>query len=409
MDMRKSGIESDVLMKKKEHNVSFLVSEEKCNGCSACELVCKQTFGRERVKLTYNKDSYLVREVCEAACTDCGKCAKVCSVNNPPGRLQVDDSFAVYPESMEQARDSASGGFAWKLGKEALKEGYQVIGAVWDFDGEKITVKDTIAENEEELKRQRKSKYVQADVREAFDAVRKLEKVMVFGTPCQIAGLRNLYGEREGLVLVDMDCMGPAGQKLLDKYTAYLNSKNSSGIKEIFMRDKKKDWMNYGIRVVFQDGTVYFQDKYKDPFCQLFNFAHSIHDACDGCIYANHSAADIRMGDAWDYLGDMPKRVWKYGASLVSIQNAKGKEWLEKLSGEMVIKKVSRKIPEIVKHPADERVLASIRDDSQTIEDAVRLYQDKPVLWKIKNMAERVLSRNLVIYYWSKKIARKLK
>lgn len=394
---------------KKEQNIIFQVSEEKCNGCSACELVCEQMFEAGRAKLYEDKDGYLIRRVNETSCIDCGKCAKVCSVNNTPQTLQVEDSFVVYPKSMEQAYNSASGGFAWQLGRAAIKNGYKVIGAVWDFNEEKIMVKGAVAANEDELKMQRKSKYVQADFREAFRKILDYDKVMVFGTPCQIAGLRNLYGEREGLVLVDMDCMGPASQKLLDKYVAYLNGKNSSGIKEIFMRDKEKDWMNYGTRVVFQDGMVYYQDKYKDPFCQLFNFAHSIHEACDGCLYANHSAADIRMGDAWDYLSDMPKKAWKYGASLVSIQNVRGNEWLEKLSGEMVMKRVSRKVPEVMKHPADERILASIRDDEQTIEDALRLYHAKPLSWKIKNTGLRMLSRNLTIYYWCKKMKRKLK
>lgn len=394
---------------KKEHTVAVKVPEVKCNGCSACKLVCEQMFETGKAELNRNKDGYLIRRVNETSCIDCGKCTKVCSVSNPPGRLQIDDSFVVYPKSMEQAYDSASGGFAWQLGRVAIKSGYKVIGAVWDFDGEKVTVKGSVAENEMELKMQRKSKNVQADFREAFRKIPDYDKVMVFGTPCQIAGLRNLYGEREGLVLVDMDCMGPASQKLLDKYVAYLNGKNSSGIKEIFMRDKEKDWMNYGTRVVFQDGTVYYQDKYKDPFCQLFNFAHSIHEACDGCLYANHSAADIRMGDAWDYLSDMPKKAWKYGASLVSVQTEIGRQWLEKLSGEMIQKKVYREMPKVMSHTADERVMASIRDDGQTIEDALRLYHAKPLSWKIKNTGLRMLSRNLTIYYWCKKIVRKLK
>lgn len=388
---------------KKEHNVGFLVPEERCNGCGACELVCEQMFDKGNAALYRDKDGYLIRRINKASCSDCGKCAKVCSMINPPGVLCVDESFVGYPKIMGQAYDSASGGFAWQLGRAAIKNGYKVIGAVWDIQDGKIAVKGAVAANEDELKMQRKSKYVQADFREAFKKIPDYDKVMVFGTPCQIAGLRNIYGHREGLVLVDMDCMGPAGQKLLDKYAAYLGQKNSSGIKELYMRHKKKDWMNYGIQAVFEDGTVYFQDKYKDPFCQLFHFAHSIHEVCDGCIYADHSAADIRMGDAWDYLDDMPKKAWKYGASLVSIQTETGRAWFEKLSEEMVWKRVCRKMPKVMRHPADERIFASIRDDAQTIEDALRLYQDKPISWKIKNSVSGLLSRQLVVYYFVKK------
>ncbi len=323
--------------------------------------------------------------------------------------LKVEESFVTYPRDFESASDSASGGFAWYLGKEALKNGYKVIGAVWDFGGEKITVKGAVAENEAELKLQRKSKYVQADFREASKRIPDYDKVMVFGTPCQIAGLRTIYGNREGLVLVDMDCMGPASQTLLDKYVVYLNKKNSSGIKEIYMRHKKKDWMNYGVKVVFHDGSVYYKSKYKDPFCQLFNFAHTIRKSCNNCMFVNHSAADIRMGDAWDYLEDLPRKAWRYGASLVSVQTEIGRWWLEKLSDEMVLKKVQREMPKVISHPADERILGSIRDEKQTIEDAVRIYKDKPILWKVKNAVSVLLSRNLYVYYICKKIKRKLK
>lgn len=204
--------------------------------------------------------------------------------------------------------------------------------------------------------------------------------------------------------------MGPAGKNLFDKYVNYLNNINPSGIKDILMKDKTKNWLTYGVRVKFKDGTEYYADKYKDPFCQCFNFAHTIQDTClKYCRWTQKSSADIRIGDAWDFAGKFPYKITKYGLSLVSVQTSKGLGWIKLLREDMKLIPVRREMPKQTLILSDERIFESLRDENQTILDAVNIFHDKPVLFKAFRKAEEILSRNFYVYILTKKIKSFLK
>ena len=73
---------------------------------------------------------------------------------------------------------------------------------------EDLTVRQFIANNKHDLQRLRNSKYVQSNAESFYRRVKELlesgEKVLVCGTPCQMAAVRAYLGhDYENLLIVD--------------------------------------------------------------------------------------------------------------------------------------------------------------------------------------------------------------
>lgn len=380
-------------------HVGAKVSEDRCTGCGACQSVCPQSC----IELRLDRDGYWKRYVIEEKCINCQKCVTVCSAKCNLHALHVNHSYVAYAQKRSIAYKSASGGAAYILSEIGIEEGYTIVGAAWDL--QEKGVKHICVKNKNALEKLRKSKYVQSYFPDALQAISKDEKVIIIGMPCQIQGAYNIFGNRDNILYIDIDCMGPSGKNLLDKYIKYLNTLNMSGIKKLIMREKTKDWINYGVRVEFEDGTNYYSDKYKDPYCLCFNFAHTIQDTClKHCRWIQHSSADIRIGDAWAYTAKFSYRIAKNGLSLVSIQTSKGNEWFDKLRQHMEVLPVVREMPQKKKITSDKRIFECLRDENKTIIDAVNIFKKKPLLNKIIAKIEEYLSRNYYIYLVSKKI-----
>lgn len=383
----------------KVNHVGIEINEESCTGCGACKVVCPQSC----IDLRLDRDGYWKRHVINEKCVNCQKCLAVCSAKCDLHVLRVNHSYVAYAHKKSIAYKSASGGVAYILSEIGIEKGYTVIGAAWDL--QEKGVKHICINNKRDLDKLRKSKYVQSYISDAFQAISENEKVIIIGTPCQIQGAYNIFGNRDNMLYIEMDCMGPSGKNLLDKYIQYLNTLNSSGIRKISMREKTKDWINYGVRVEFKDGTEYYSDKYKDPFCLCFNFAHTIQDTClKHCRWIQQSSADIRIGDAWNYAAKFPYRIAKNGLSLVSVQTLKGNEWFDELRQYMDVVPVVRGKPQKKIIHSNEKIFECLRDENKTIIDAVNIFQKKPLLSKIIEKIEEYLSRNYYIYLGTKKI-----
>ena len=380
-------------------NVIEAVVADMCTGCGACVAVCPI----KCVQLKLDKDGYYKRDIQKNSCLNCGKCINVCSALCKVQRLDCSKSFVVYAKNRQIAEMSASGGVAYLLSKRAIEKEYYVIGAVWDI--ERYGVKHTAVNRVEQLNALRKSKYVQSYTAEIMEHLDSIPQFIMIGTPCQVAAARNIVGNREDVLLVDMDCMGPAGKNLLDKYIYFLRQKNSSGIESIQMRDKTKDWMTYGVKVNFLDGSTYYQDKYADPFCICFNFAHSIQDTClKNCRYCDCSMADIRIGDAWDYFGKFSRKVVRGGMSLVSIQTEKGLRWIQEIEPDAEIVPVKRKLSKKIDISADKKIMEILRQPDKSIEDAVKIYKEKSMLVKSKRKIQEIISKNYYLYLLAKQV-----
>lgn len=382
-------------------NVSA-ISVQSCCGCGVCTTVCSGG-----VNLRLDKNGYYKRQVNEDRCTHCGKCIGICPYMSEPKSVP-DASFVGSCTSAEDVCKSSSGGAGYAIAKAYMEKGYTVIGAAWSADFKRV--EHIVVESASDLERLRKSKYVQSYTTDAFKRIKDLEKVVVFGTPCQIAGLRNQYGHRNGMILVDFDCMGPAGINLWDKALGYYNSIDGSGITSVRMRDKKKSWMMYGTRIGFRSGRVYWNDKFHDPFCILYHFGRMIQDACTmECRFLNASLADVRIGDAWSYTDGFTAGQVKEGLSIITPLTPLGNDVLREISDVLYLKETARDawaMPVAVKN---ERLGECINDPGKTIMDAVRIYNDVGVLKRIGRKTSYILSANERVYLLIKRMLRKLR
>lgn len=349
------------------------------------------------VELILDEDGYYKSRINADKCIDCGRCLDICPYNTLPRQIDEVISYVAYSKNREDVINSSSGGIAYEIAKKYIDKGYVVIGAAWSKDFgrvEHISAFDGI-----DLLKLKKSKYVQSYTYDGFSQIKEAEKVVVFGTPCQIAGLRNLYGEREGLLLVDFDCMGPAGYNLWKKYLSYLDDLDATGIKSLEMRHKKHSWMRYGTLVEFNDGQQYYKDKFHDPFCVLYHLAHTIQYPClNECKYKDSSMADLRIGDAWNHVSGFTKSEIHDGLSLVTPLTEKGKSALTSISDEIVLKEVKRTDNISLKITSDSRIVECLRNEESNIEDAICIYNDVSLMRRLIRILSVVLSSNDFVY-----------
>lgn len=359
------------------------------------------------VKLCLDINGYYKRKVNEDKCTHCGKCISICPCMSE-SKTVPKESFAGSSTSAGDARKSSSGGAGYSIAKVYMEKGYTIIGAAWSEDFKRV--EHIVVDSVSDLERLRKSKYIQSYTTDAFRRIKDLEKVVVFGTPCQIAGLRNQYGHRDGMILVDFDCMGPAGINLWDKALGYYNSIDGSGITNVQMRDKKKSWMMYGTRIEFRSGKVYWNDKFHDPFCVLYHFGRTIQDACTKeCRFLNASLADVRIGDAWNYTDGFTAGQIKDGLSIITPLTALGRDVLSEISDVLYLKEVVRDTQTMPVTVENERMTECINDPYSTIMDAVEIYNDVGVLKWIGRRMSYTLSANECVYLFIKRMLRKLR
>ncbi len=377
------------------NNVS-IIKEADCYGCGACATVCKA----KGVELIIDGNGYYKRKTIDKNCTLCGKCLQICPVKSQPQVINGPKSYICYSKKLTDVINSTSGGFAYTLSKFFLKQGYIIIGASWVDDARRV--KHILVHNENELELLRKSKYVQSYTVDAYKQLETIDKALIIGTPCQIAGLRNCCRNKKDYVFVDFDCMGPAGYLLWNKYYAYLTEKNPSGIKNLAMRTKRKSWMRYGTEVRYHNGDMYFGDKFKDPFCTLYHFAHMIQETCMDCKYLNASNADIRIGDAWDYTNQFKRQEIKNGLSVVTPITKQGKDIWSEIAKQFVVKEAKRLSAKPIASRTDEKLWKALQNKDAGIDCICRLYENIPLIEKAYKKLSILLSKNDSLYFFLK-------
>lgn len=233
-----------------------------CSGCSACASVCP----KECIKIEYNEDGFLRPFTDEKSCIHCDLCEKVCPMERT-NAVSLDDGvlYAAWGDVVDQKK-SSSGGVAAKLACYAVSRGYEVCGAALDYNT--LRVNHRVVSRMDELEALRGSKYLQSNVLNAFcDMFKTLKKspekkFFVFGTPCQIAGLRNVLEQKhilDRVLLIDIFCHGVPTNHLREKYKNWIVRKmkltSIGDIKNITFRDKAYSWHEYYMHII--GGTAY--------------------------------------------------------------------------------------------------------------------------------------------------------
>lgn len=137
-----------------------------CSGCSACAAACPKA---NCIKIEYNADGFLRPVKDDTICVHCGLCEKVCPMKAAHGcSLDECELYSAWADA-EGRQQSSSGGIAAVLAEYAVANGYEVCGAIMDYNT--LNVRHKIFEQEEDLKPLRGSKYLQSNVLLAFREV----------------------------------------------------------------------------------------------------------------------------------------------------------------------------------------------------------------------------------------------
>lgn len=291
-----------------------------CYSCSLCTCICP----KQIIHMELNKNGFYQPVVTEEKdCLQCGLCLKVCAYSNV---LQQADKviihgFASWSRNAAVRRKASSGGTGFEIARALLAKGYKVIAV--RYNAEHQRAEHYVVETEEELVQSMGSKYIQSYPEEAFRSMKKGEKYLVTGTPCQIASMRRYVKMKkmeDDVVLMDFFCHGVPSRLLWDKYVAELEPKIGKVIYASW-RNKRSGWHDswaMGLDGDKQGSPVNWHDSYNmlirekktfysrkrsegDLFYKFFLSDTCFNKACyKDCKFKDlQSAADIRIGDLW--------------------------------------------------------------------------------------------------------------
>lgn len=250
----------------------------------------------------------------------------------PEQKVQItpfENSTAYAAQSIDNnlLKTSSSGGIFSLIASEIIKAGGVVFGAAWDGE----TVRHIKINSISDLSLLRGSKYVQSDLGTTFREVRALlaakTPVLYSGTPCEIAGLKSFVKRnKELLTTIEVACHGVPSPKVLSAYLEELKSNYSADDIKLNFRSKVKGWNDYHVEA-YDGDLLLFSENHIDNI-YMKGFLHELYSrpSCHDCQFkGNYSGADFTLADFWGIETAYPEFPSESGASLVIVNNEKGK------------------------------------------------------------------------------------
>ncbi|AOY76932.1 Coenzyme F420 hydrogenase/dehydrogenase, beta subunit C-terminal domain [Clostridium formicaceticum] len=318
--------------------------KENCCSCSACYNICPT----QAIYMQPDEEGFLYPIIDQTLCVDCHSCVNVCPLICDGGYKEktIPEFFVAKHKSEEVLMNSTSGGVFTAISDAILREDGVVYGA--DYDDE-FRVLHKRAENYQQRNRMRISKYVQSNLEDIFQQIKKdlynKRKVLFTGTPCQSAGLRGYMGDSpliENLYLCDLICHSIPSPLIWEDYKRLLEKEYGGKLTSIQFRSKFIDWSRENSNKTFLFTTSHSQELHNDKrFYQLFFGEKTImRPSCEKCRFTDiYRASDITIADYWGIEKYAPEWMDKKGVSVILINNKKGVYLLEKCSDELKYEK----------------------------------------------------------------------
>lgn len=309
-----------------------IIDKSKCCGCNACGDICP----KDAITFRTDIEGFWYPEVNMERCIDCGLCEKVCPELHV-NELKKNDyekpvTIAAINKNMRVRWDSTSGGAFSALADMMYEQGGYVSGAVYNDD---FSVRNFISNNPDDLVRLRSSKYLQSNAEGLYknirDLLRKGEKILTCGTPCQMAALRSfLRKDYDNLIIVDFICRGINSPKVYRKYLDSLERKYGGKIIYVKAKNKELGWRNLTRKVVFDNGKVYYGVRMKDDFRRGYHTNVFCRPSCYACQYKGFPRiADITIADYWGIEKVDKNLDNNIGTSMILLNSKKGEVYFE--------------------------------------------------------------------------------
>lgn len=358
-----------------------------CCGCNACYDVCP----KDAITLSTDIEGFWYPRVDIDKCINCGLCERTCPQLHietlKKNDFEYPVCFAAIHKNIEVRFGSTTGGLFSALAEQMYREGGYVGGAIYNKD---FSVSHFISNNPSDLTLLRQSKYSQSQTCGIYKEVKRLlvagEKVLICGTPCQMAALRRfLNKDYENLIIVDFICKSITSPKFYAKYLDYWERKVGSQLISFKFKDKELGWRSLVKRFDFKNGkTMYSRAQDNDLYSMAYHGNIVSRPSCYSCQFKGFPRmSDITIADFWGvekytYLKDIDDNA---GTSAVMCNSSKGLAFYKQLKNitslETTIEKILPGNPALLheqKMPVMNRD-AFFRDlDRKAIEEVVPHY-----------------------------------
>ena len=310
-----------------------------CISCGACAADCP-------VEAISEGDGIYVIDA--DTCIDCGACKKICVFSREKNKNEY-KCYACVNKNDSLIMKSASGGAFSAIASAFLESGGHVCGAVTVLEKGIITIEHKVINNVEHLYQLQGSKYVQSSTLSAFEEIQKIlkkgEKVLFSGTPCQVDAIKNLCKQYVGksLFTIDIICHGVPSQKFLNGYLQEYQKRKKSCLTYIDFRNKKYGWGLTGV-TKFIDKDDSSISPVDSSYYKLFLEGEIYRENCYKCPYANlNRVGDLTIGDYWGFqelspeLKSNPNVSDRKGVSCLIVNNYIGNNLLNEFGGDLFI------------------------------------------------------------------------
>lgn len=320
--------------------VNVLLEKEKCVGCGACVNICPTN------AICFEEDEwgYYRATVKGEKCVNCGKCSSICpAISLPEKQEGKPECYEFIANDNNILWNSSSGGFFSTIARKILMNGGVVVGAAWKND---LTVEHILIDDESDLYKLQKSKYLQSYIGTVFRQVKeRLEKgqeVLFTGCPCQIAGLKAyLQKTYNNLLTIDLLCGNSPSAGFFKKYIEDVFPK---GISRYEFRNKKRGYNAECVEVEDMEGNVNILFSLREDAYQRVYHNHTMCPPhCENCKYQSVPRyGDLTIGDFWGLSKYDKETDFSKGVSVVLTNSEKGKEYIEEILNDntALVKKV---------------------------------------------------------------------
>lgn len=312
-------------------------NKKDCCGCTACASVCP----KQCIKMTEDNEGFKYPKVDKSLCIDCNLCEKVCPIiNNNSDTQKPTQAYILRNNDPDIVKVSTSGGAVTAISEVILSENGIVFGGAFD---DNFDVCHRSAENAEDLKIFRSSKYVQSDLNDTYLQVKaQLESgrlVMFTGTPCQVEGLHHfLRKPYDNLFTVDFVCRAVPSPLVWRKYRKLMTEKYNSKITYANFREKTYGYHSANLTVRFENKKKSIENTKTDYMLKSFFDGICSRPSCYSCAFRKiKRVSDLTVFDCWNITHYVPTLTDDdKGYTAVIVQSEKGKEMIEKITDKTI-------------------------------------------------------------------------
>lgn len=390
-----------------------LANIEQCTGCAACSNAC----AHDAIKMQEDKEGFLHPVIDNSVCIHCGLCEKVCPVNHPVSLGKP--SPVVYALWSEKDRAvSSSGGAFSAFARAILKRGGLIYGTTYD---KTLCLHHTSTDSVEGLNAMRGSKYMQSEIGNVFQDIRRALRdkrwVLFCGTPCQVAGLRAFLGkDYETLLTLDLACHGVPSSKIFQSYLKKLSMKYASNTIRNYEFRRMNGW---GFAPSFTDEHNRKKRLFGTDalYMEAFNASALFRKCCYSCPYSSiPRIGDCSIADFWGIgrYGKKFKHDVMKGGSLVLVNTSKGdaifKDLKDVFAEQRTLQEALKENPNLHEpspyNPQRDAIVSAFLDPNRSLENIDNEFHlvDHSLKATIKNKADKMGLFDIVkrVYNWYK-------